>query len=299
MLKTIRIVAAGLLLALFVCACAHVTALYKNSVSASHLICNLYSTQGELSMDLTILLYMLVGFLAQVIDGALGMAYGVSSNTFLLSVGVSPAIASASVHVAETFTTAVSGASHWRLGNVDKELVKKLIIPGVLGAVLGAYILTQIDGNVIKPYISAYLLIMGILILVKAIRKNHNERKVNDHISILGVTGGFFDAIGGGGWGPIVTTTLVARGNNPRYTIGSVNLSEFFVTFSQSVVFIFTLSSDLLSNWQVIVGLLVGGVIAAPFAAMVTKRMPVRVLMGMVGLLIIGLSIRTILQALI
>jgi hypothetical protein len=173
------------------------------------------------------------------------------------------------------------------------------MLPGVLGAILGAYILTQIDGNIIKPYISAYLLIMGILILVKALRKNHAEKQVNDHISILGVTGGFFDAIGGGGWGPIVTTTLVARGNNPRYTIGSVNLSEFFVTFSQSVVFIFTLSSDLLSNWQVIVGLLVGGVIAAPFAALVTKRMPIRVLMGMVGLLIIGLSIRTILQVLI
>jgi uncharacterized membrane protein YfcA len=132
-----------------------------------------------------------------------------------------------------------------------------------------------------------------------AFRNNHKEQKVTDHISILGVTGGFFDAIGGGGWGPIVTTTLVARGNNPRFTIGSVNLSEFFVTFSQSVVFIFTLSSELLSNWQVIVGLLLGGVIAAPFAALVTKRLPVRVLMGMVGLLIIGLSIRTIVLALI
>lgn len=250
-------------------------------------------------MDLSILLYMLVGFVAQMIDGALGMAYGVSSNTFLLSVGVPPAIASASVHLAETFTTAVSGYSHWRLGNVDKDLFKKLILPGVLGAILGAYILTQIDGNVIKPFISAYLLVMGVLILVKAIRNNHKEQKVNDHISTLGMTGGFFDAIGGGGWGPIVTTTLVARGNNPRYTIGSVNLSEFFVTFSQSVVFIFTLSSDLLSNWHVIVGLLLGGVIAAPFAALITKRLPMRVLMGLVGLLIIGLSIRTILLALI
>lgn len=250
-------------------------------------------------MDLTILLYVLVGFVAQIIDGALGMAYGVSSNTFLLSVGVSPAIASASVHVAETFTTAVSGVSHWRLGNVDKDLFKKLIIPGVIGAILGAYILSQIDGNVIKPFISAYLLVMGILILIKAFRSDHKERNVNDHISILGVTGGFFDAIGGGGWGPIVTTTLMARGNNPRFTIGSVNLSEFFVTLSQSVVFVFTLSSDLLSNWPVILGLLVGGVIAAPFAALVTKRLPIRVLMGMVGLLIVGLSVRTIVLAFI
>ncbi|MGZ9235169.1 MAG: sulfite exporter TauE/SafE family protein [Anaerolineales bacterium] len=250
-------------------------------------------------MEITILLYIVVGFIAQVIDGALGMAYGVSSNTFLLSVGVSPAIASASVHVAETFTTAVSGFSHWRLGNVDKDLFKKLIIPGVLGAVLGAYILSQIDGNVIKPYISAYLLIMGIIILIKALHNNQQERKVTDHISILGAIGGFFDAIGGGGWGPVVTTTLVARGNNPRFTIGSVNSSEFFITFSQSVVFIVALFSDLISNWAVIVGLLVGGIIAAPFAAVVTKKLPVRFLMGLVGLLIIGLSVRTLVQVLL
>ncbi|MGZ9223108.1 MAG: sulfite exporter TauE/SafE family protein [Anaerolineales bacterium] len=250
-------------------------------------------------MEITILLYIVVGFIAQVIDGALGMAYGVSSNTFLLSVGVSPAIASASVHVAETFTTAVSGFSHWRLGNVDKDLFKKLIIPGVLGAVLGAYILSQIDGNVIKPYISAYLLIMGIVILIKALRNNQQERKVTDHISILGAIGGFFDAIGGGGWGPVVTTTLVARGNNPRFTIGSVNSSEFFITFAQSVVFIVALFSELVSNWMVIVGLLVGGIIAAPFAAVVTKKLPVRLLMALVGLLIIGLSLRTIYLALV
>jgi uncharacterized membrane protein YfcA len=250
-------------------------------------------------MGISILLYTLVGFIAQVIDGALGMAYGVSSNSFLLSVGVPPAIASASVHVAETFTTAVSGFSHWRLGNVDKDLFKKLIIPGVLGAVVGAYILSQIDGNLIKPYISAYLLIMGIVILVKALHNHPREQKVTDHISVLGLIGGFFDAIGGGGWGPVVTTTLVARGNNPRFTIGSVNSSEFFITFSQSVVFIVALFSDLVSNWTVIVGLLLGGVIAAPFAAVVTRKLPVRLLMALVGLLIIGLSIRTLLGVLL
>lgn len=248
-------------------------------------------------MELTIFLYLVVGFVAQMIDGALGMAYGVSSNTFLLSVGVPPAIASACVHLAETFTTGVSGVSHWRLGNVDKELFKKLIIPGILGAVAGAYILTQIDGDVIKPWISGYLLVMGIVILVKALRHNGEHNEVTSHISILGAIGGFFDAIGGGGWGPIVTTTLVARGKHPRFAIGSVNSSEFFITFSQSVVFIFTLSSELLSNWMVIVGLLLGGMIAAPLAAMVTKKLPVKVLMAMVGLLIIGLSIRTILLA--
>jgi uncharacterized membrane protein YfcA len=244
---------------------------------------------------LAILLYTAVGFIAQMIDGALGMAYGVSSNSFLLSVGVSPKVASACVHLAETFTTGVSGISHWQLGNVDKDLFKKLIIPGILGAVVGAYILTQIDGNVIKPWISAYLLIMGVIILVKALRYDGEHNEVTSHISIMGLIGGFFDAIGGGGWGPIVTTTLVARGKHPRFAIGSVNSSEFFITFSQSVVFIFTLSSEMLSNWTIIVGLLLGGVIAAPFAAILTKKLPVRVLMAMVGLLIIGLSVRTIL----
>jgi uncharacterized membrane protein YfcA len=247
---------------------------------------------------LAVLLYTAVGFVAQMIDGALGMAYGVSSNSFLLSVGVPPKLASACVHLAETFTTGVSGVSHWKLGNVDKDLFKKLIIPGILGAVVGAYILTQIDGNVIKPWIAGYLLIMGIIILVKALQYNGEHKEVTSHISIMGLVGGFFDAIGGGGWGPIVTTTLVARGKNPRFAIGSVNSSEFFITFSQSVVFLFTLSSELLSNWMIIVGLLLGGVIAAPFAAIITRKLPVRVLMGMVGVLIIGLSIRTILISL-
>src|SRR5688572_29957360 len=148
-------------------------------------------------MEFTILLYMVVGFFAQVIDGALGMAYGVSSNTFLLSLGLPPAAASASVHMAEVVTTAVSGISHWRLGNVDWKLVSRLLIPGVIGGVAGAYLLTSIDGDVIKPYISAYLLIMGVFILYKAFTPN---RHVNDgthtaRVSVLGVIGGFFDAI--------------------------------------------------------------------------------------------------------
>jgi hypothetical protein len=226
------------------------------------------------------------------IDGALGMAYGVSSNTFLLSIGIPPAAASASVHMAEVVTTAISGASHWKLGNLDWDLIKRLAIPGVLGAIIGAYLLTQIPGDTMKPFVSAYLLIMGVVILVKALRNNHKEQKVTTHISILGVIGGFFDAVGGGGWGPIVTTTLVARGNNPRFTIGSVNFSEFFVTLSQSIVFVLTLQFS--QYWQIILGLLIGGAIAAPLAAFMTKKLPVRALMISVGILIIILSIRTI-----
>jgi len=244
-------------------------------------------------MDLGILVFVLVGFIAQLIDGALGMAYGVSSNTFLLSIGIPPAAASASVHMAECVTTAVSGASHWKLGNIDKVLIRRLLIPGVLGGVAGAYLLTSIEGKAIKPYISAYLLIMGIVILVKAVRKNHVHKQVSTHLIPLGLVGGFFDAIGGGGWGPIVTTTLVARGNSPRYAIGSVNFSEFFVTVAQSVTFLLTLG--MLTTWKIIVGLLVGGIIAAPLAAVAAKKVPTRILMTMVGILIIILSLRTIL----
>jgi len=242
--------------------------------------------------DLSIFVFIVVGFIAQIIDGALGMAYGVSSNSFLLGIGIPPAAASASVHMAEVVTTAISGFSHWKLGNLDTNLIKKLIIPGALGAILGAYILTNLPGDVLKPFIAVYLLIMGVVILSKGFKKEPNEQKVVSHISTLGVMGGFFDAIGGGGWGPIVTSTLVARGNNPRFTIGSVNFSEFFITFAQSVVFVFTLQFS--EYWKIIVGLLIGGAIAAPMAALVTKKLPVRQLMLLVGVLIIALSIRTL-----
>ena len=245
-------------------------------------------------MDITILLYILVGFVAQTIDGALGMAYGVSSNTFLLSLGLPPAAASASVHMAEVVTTGVSGVSHWRLGNIDWNLVKRLLIPGVMGGVAGAYLLTSIDGNVIKPWISAYLLVMGVFILYKAFRPSGhvNDGTHTARVSVLGLIGGFCDAIGGGGWGPVVTTTLVARGKNPRLTIGSVNFSEFFVTFAESVTFVLTLTFT--QYWQIILGLLIGGAIAAPLAARVTKTLPLKGLMILVGTLIILLSIRTI-----
>jgi uncharacterized membrane protein YfcA len=242
----------------------------------------------------TLLIFIGVGFVAQIIDGSLGMAYGVSSNTFLLSFGVPPAIASACVHVAEMFTTFVSGATHWRLGNVDWSIVKRLLIPGIIGGVLGAYILTTIDGNVIKPYISGYLLIMGIIIIVKAFGE-FKERHLKWGLIPLGAVGGFFDAIGGGGWGPLVTTTMVANGHHPRTSIGSVNFSEFFVTVAESITFFLTLG--LIKDWVYVIGLIIGGMVAAPIAATMTKRLPTKWLMLGVGVIIIALSIRTLLLA--
>jgi len=246
-------------------------------------------------MDIDFWVLIIVGFLAQLIDGSLGMAYGVSSNSFLMGVGVPPAIASASVHTAEVFTTAISGFSHWKLGNIDKRIVFGLIIPGMIGGALGAYVLTSVDGNVIKPYIAVYLLIMGVRILIRSFVKIGNlDKDPKPSILIpLGLAGGSLDAIGGGGWGPIVTTTLISSGHTPRKTIGSVNFSEFFVTLVVSITFLLTIG---LQHWNVFLGLMIGGVIAAPFGALLTKKIPARVIMVIVGLLIIFLQIRTLYQ---
>lgn len=219
------------------------------------------------------------------------MAYGVSSNAFFLSLGIPPAIASACIHTSEMFTTAVSGISHFKFGNVDRKLFLRLLIPGVIGGVLGAYILTELPGGKIKPLISLYLLIMGIMILIKVFKKTH-QVKTKTRVIPLGLVGGVFDAIGGGGWGPIVTSTLVANGNHPRFAIGSVNSAEFFVTVAESITFFATIGVLLLDHWEKIAGLMIGGVLAAPLAAWVCKKLPHNVLMILVGLLITGLSIR-------
>jgi len=251
-------------------------------------------------MDLNILLYVLVGFIAQMIDGALGMAYGVSSNTFLLSLGIPPAAASASVHMAEVVTTGISGFSHWRLGNVDWKLVRRLLLPGIVGGVVGAYLLTSIDGNIIKPYIAAYLLVMGGVIIYKAFTtkpRNKPDEYHGPRVSWLGLLGGFCDAIGGGGWGPVVTSTLVAGGKYARTTIGSVNFSEFFITLFESITFVLALSFG--QYWKIILGLLIGGAIAAPLAALLSQKLPIKILMIIVGILIILLSIRTLYLAIL
>lgn len=236
-----------------------------------------------------------VGLFAQVVDGALGMAYGVTASTFLLSTGVPPAAASASVHIAEVFTTGFSGLSHWKLGNINKALFKRLVIPGVIGAVVGAYLLTNIDGNVIKPFISGYLLFMGIYILIKAFKTIRIKTDPPTYVAPLAVTGGFMDAIGGGGWGPVVTTSLVGSGQDPRTTIGSVNAAEFFLAIAGGAAF--ALFGGF-THWTVIVGLVIGGLFAAPIAAVLCAKLPARTLMVVVGILISFLSIYNLYNAL-
>jgi uncharacterized membrane protein YfcA len=241
-------------------------------------------------------LFVIIGFVAQMIDGAIGMAYGVTASSVLLGMGLPPATASACVHAAETFTTGASGLAHWRLGNVDRSLIWRLAVPGMIGGGLGAYVLTQLPGDQIKPFVSGYLLLIGLFIIWKALHKSHTfVDEPPNHVAPLGFVGGMVDAIGGGGWGPIVTSTLLGQGQTPRYTIGSVNLAEFFVTLTISCTFLLTIGLDL---FPIIIGLIIGGVIAAPFAALATKHIPAKTLMLIVGCVVVLLSLRTIWKAL-
>ncbi len=242
------------------------------------------------NIDASILLYMLAGFTAQMIDGALGMAYGVTATSFLLSFGISPAASSASVHASEVFTSGVSGLMHLKFGNVNTKLFRSLLIPGVLGAILGAYVLSSFENYnyLIKPIVSSYTLILGLIIIFKALNKDKLRQKIK-RIFPLALVGGFLDSIGGGGWGPIVASTLIARGRNPRYTIGSVNLAEFFITLASSLTFITIIG---LTHWTIIIGLIIGGVIAAPIAAYLANKIPVRSIMLLVGLVVIISSLK-------
>jgi len=247
--------------------------------------------------DINFFIIILIGFLAQMIDGSLGMAYGVSSTTFLTTVGVPAKIASASVHTAEVFTTLVSGVSHWKMKNIDWLIFKRLVIPGVIGGALGAYILVNFPGYLISPVVSVYLLVMGIVVLFRGIYGTTKKLITGNKLIPVGLMGGFFDAVGGGGWGPIVTSTLVASGHPPRYTIGSVNTAEFFVTIVQALTF--TVFIGIGQYWQYIAGLAIGGVIAAPLAAYLCSRVSDKKLLLVVGVLIIILNIRNILLLII
>lgn len=230
-----------------------------------------------------------VGLLAQVIDGALGMAYGITSTTFLLATGAPPAMASGATHLAEVFTTGVSGVSHLKLGNVNRRLFLALLLPGITGALIGTWILGNVDGNLLKPFISAYLLLMGLYVFSKALRHVRVHREINARrVAPLALFGGFMDTTGGGGWGPIVTTSLVGAGHDPRTTIGSVNLAEFFLTLSVAAAFFAILDE---SVWILVAGLAAGGLFAAPLAAYITRHLQPRTLLMLVGTLISVVSL--------
>lgn len=239
-----------------------------------------------------------VGFVAQIVDGALGMAFGVITNTLLVSViGLAPARASASVHLVETFTTAASAISHIAHRNVDWKLFARLVLPGVIGGILGAYLLSNIDGSVARPFVMAYLVGIGLYLLWRAWQMDHGaEHKPARVIAPLGLIGGFLDAAGGGGWGPVVTSNLLVQGTEPRRTIGTVNTSEFFLTATVSLTFIFTLGLEAFSIAAV--GLIIGGLLAAPLGAVLVKRIPAKRLLTMVGLLLVATSVFSLWRAL-
>lgn len=244
------------------------------------------------------ILFLIVGFCAQAVDGALGMAYGVISSTVLLSFGVTPAQASASVHAAELFTTAASGSAHLYHRNIDWKLFWRLAPAGIVGGCLGAYVLTSFDGDAVKPLVTAYLGIIGAFLLVRSFRKVPNKPVPTAVIAPLGAGGGFLDAAGGGGWGPIVTTGLLGAGGTPRYVIGTVNASEFLITLSVSVTFLIALLSG---HWKEagalsghawsIAGLIAGGLLAAPMAGWMVKAIHERTLLRAVGVLIVLIAI--------
>lgn len=249
------------------------------------------------------LLFALAGLIAQLVDGSLGMAYGVTSTSVLLAAGTAPAIASASVHLAEVGTTLASGASHWRFGNVDWRVVGILAIPGAAGAVLGAYVLVNMTEDA-EPYMAGILLLLGLYVLLRfssravAKRVVSGPRPGGKFLGPLGLIAGFLDASGGGGWGPVATSSLLASGRlEPRKVVGSVDTSEFVVALAASIGFLFTLSQEGI-DYTVVLALMVGGVIAAPFAAYIVRLLAARVLGTAAGGLIVITNTRTLLGSL-
>ncbi len=245
----------------------------------------------------TFVIFAFVGFIAQLVDGALGMAYGVITSTIMLTLGVPPAQTSAAVHAAEVFTTGTSGISHLYHRNIDWKLFSRLVPAGVLGGILGAYVLTSIDGYLLSPYIVAYLALMAVLILTKSFFTLPSKAIATKFIAPLGLFGGFADATGGGGWGPVVTSTLIGAGGEPRYVIGTVNAAEFFVSLSVSIAFVIALvtghwdAGGFSSHASAIGGLIFGGVLAAPLAGYVLKRIDRVTMMRLVGSLVMILAV--------
>lgn len=228
--------------------------------------------------------FILIGFAAQMVDGALGMAFGVITNTLLVGVmGMPPALASQRVHVVECFTTATSGISHLLHGNIDKALFLKLVIPGVIGGVTGAYLLSSIDAAAVKPFVLLYLAGIGLYLLVRGLLYPPKLREAK-HVAPLGLVGGFLDAAGGGGWGPVVTSNLLIQGADPRKVVGTVNSVEFFLTVAISATFIFHLGIADLAGATA--GLLIGGIVAAPFGAFAAKHFSPKLMLILVGIVL-------------
>jgi len=244
-----------------------------------------------------ILPFVAVGFAAQIVDGALGMAFGVLSQTLLVSLlGVPPAAASASVHLVEIFTTGASGASHIAHRNVNWKLFWRLVPTGIIGGVTGAYLLSSIDASAAKPFVMIYLTLIGFYLGYKAIRLNSQPHFKDPQMTApLALAGGFLDAAGGGGWGPVVTSNLLVQGGDPRDTVGTVNAAEFLVTLTISITFLATLGLSAFTH--AVIGLIIGGVVAAPFGAYVAKHLKPRWLLAGVSVVLIATSVFTIVKA--
>jgi uncharacterized protein len=256
-----------------------------------------WSSVGQ-SLDSQLLLFIAAGFTAQLFDSMIGLGYGVTTQLFLMTAGVPLAAVSSSIHTAEIFTSGASGYAHYKFGNINRKLFKVLVVPGVLGAVLGAlglWWLGENYGGFIKPILAAYAMILGIRILSRAFIEKVKKKKVKN-AGWLALAGGFLDSFGGGGWGPLVTSTLIAKGRTPQYVIGSVSLTEFFVTLASALTF-FTVIG--VSHWQVIVGLILGGVVAAPIGARLAGKLPVKWMFVAVGCMVIFWSLRILMKILV
>jgi uncharacterized membrane protein YfcA len=235
---------------------------------------------------------LLFGAVAALIDGSLGMAYGVTGTAFLLGYGISPVEAVAYIHIAEIFVSGSSGLNHWKIGNIDTKLFKKLLVPGIIGAILGALIIAKVKIPYLSIVISIYLLFMGIFLIAKAYSKIKLQLKQKISVVIpLAVTGGFVDGAGGGGWGPVVTTSLLGGKMEPKKVIGTVNASEFFINLASAVSLLFLVK---VTDWEALAGLIIGGFLVAPYAARVTSKMSEKMILTIVGCLITILSIRKI-----
>jgi hypothetical protein len=241
---------------------------------------------------------LLVGFAAEVVAGSMGMGYGVICTTILLILNVPPPVISASIHSAESFTSAAGTISHWQLGNINKKLVKALAIPAIIGAVLGALLLSYVGeryAKITKPFIAVYTMYLGIRILQNAFKKREiNEKKTATNITRLGLIGGFIDSFGGGGWGPLVTGTFIKNGHTPRYVIGSSTFAKCLLTVASAITFIFTIG---IQHWNIVAGLLIGGIVTAPFSAMLTAKLPTKQMFIAVGMVVIFCSLITIYRA--